>query len=109
MEGEPTSERLIDKSEVLETLRVKGFDDPETLALVTKWTIQQEAVVTEAGTSKATIEFNISRADLYVAGGDVDGAFECLEEARLQAYSENETELYGQIMAKMDELEGTGN
>jgi len=106
MEGIPNEERKIEQAEVIELLRTKGIDDPEVKELVTKWTIQQEALATEEGTAKASINFNISRSELYLAIGDVDGALEALEDARLQAHSENEIELYNQIMKKMDEIEG---
>jgi len=89
-------------------LRENGFEHPETRDLVIKWTEQQEALVTKENTSRASIVFNIERADLYLAVGDKEGALECLEDARMQSYQENESELYKQIMKKMDEIEERG-
>src|ERR1035437_8525305 len=106
MEELPNQERKIEKSEVIELLRTRGFEDPEVKESVTQWTIQREALVTQEGTATASIIFNMDRADLYLAIEDTEGALETLEDARLQAHQENEMELYNQIMAKMDEIEG---
>lgn len=106
MEGLPNQERKIKKSEVIELLKTRGLEDQEVKELVTQWTIQREALATEEGTAIASIIFNMDRADLYVAIGDIEGALEALEDARLQAHQENEMELYNQIMIKMDEIEG---
>ena len=106
MEGLPNQERKIEKSEVIELLKTRGFEDPEVKEFVTQWTLQREALVNQESTATASITLNMDRADLYVAIGDIEGALEALEDARLQAHQENETELYNQIMAKMDEIEG---
>ena len=107
MEDFPTlqnNQEKIEKAKVLELLRVNGYEHPETKEAVTKWTEQQEAIVTKENTGHARIAFEIERADLYLATGDTDGALECLEDARVQAHYENEDELYDQIMKKMDEV-----
>ncbi len=106
MEGTPNEEIKIEKAEVIEMLRTRGFDDLEVRSLVLEWTIQQETLVAIEYTARASITFNMDRADLYMAIGDTDGALQALEDARLQAHSEGETELYDRIMAKMDEMEG---
>jgi len=100
------SQEKIEKEKVLEMLRANGFEHPETREMVIKWTEQQETLATKENTGRATIIFNIERSDLYLAVGDKEGALECLEDARTQAHQENETELYDQIMKKMDEIEG---
>ena len=105
-EGVPSEERIIEQAEIIELLRARGVDDPEVKELVIKWTAQQEVLVTAEGTAKAQITFEINRAELYVACGDIGGALQCLEDARLQAHQEGETELYAQIVLKMDEVEG---
>jgi hypothetical protein len=104
METLPKQEK-IEKGKILEMLKANGSEHPETKALVIKWTEQQEALVNKENTNRAAIIFNIERSDLYIAAGDIAGALECLEDARLQAHQENETELYDQIMKKMDEME----
>ena len=101
----PNEERMIEQSAVIELLRTRGIDDPEVKEFVLKWTTQQETLATEAGTARASITFNISRSELYLAVGDKDGALQALEDARVQAHQEGEIELYNQIMIKMDEVE----
>lgn len=107
MEGAPNNENIgIETEELLKRLRSTGPEDPETKALVMQWTLEQEELVRRVNTSKATLMFNILRSDVYLAAGDSDGALECLEEARVQAYQENETTLYSMIMQKMDQIDG---
>jgi len=103
---ESSADKKIEKETVLEILRTKGPEDPETKVLVERWTAQQEDIATKENTGRAAITLNIERADLYLAVGDIEGALDCLEDARMQAYQENEKELYDQIMKRMDELEG---
>lgn len=111
MEGMPKPERgggreeKIEKATVVEFLKARGLEDPEALDMVLRWTRQQEAFVTAANTPAAAITFNTDRADLYLAVGDTAGALDALADARLQAYQENERELYNEIMKKMDEIE----
>lgn len=95
----------IEKEKVLEMLRANGFEHPETKDMVLAWTEQQETLVSKENTASARISFEIERSDLYVAIGDMDGALECLEDARTQAHQEDETELYDLIMNKMDEID----
>ncbi len=98
--------REIETSEVLDRLRVTGPEDPETMRIVIAWTLQQEELVRRVNTSKATTMFNILRSDVYLAAGDKAGALECLEEARMEAYQQDEETLYNMIIQKMDEIEG---
>lgn len=95
----------IEKEKVLEMLRANGFEHPETKDMVLAWTEQQETLVSKENTASARISFEIERSDLYVAIGDMDGALECLEDARMLASQEGEMELYHQIMNKMGEVD----
>ena len=108
MENFPSFENKIEKAEVLEMLRLNGFEHPETRSAVIKWTEQQEVLVTNENTAKARIYFEIERADLYIAVKDIEGALDCLEDVRIQAHQENEVELYNEIMKKMDEVSEIG-
>ena len=101
--GENDQEK-IKKEKVLEMLRTNGPDHPETRELVMRWTVQREIEVRKENTSRATIIFNIERSDLYIAGGDKNGAIECLEDALTQAVHENEKGLEKQIMKKLKSL-----
>ena len=65
----------------------------------------QEARAEHDDSGRASILLNVERSDLYVAIGDIDGALDCLESARIQAYQNNERELYDHIMEKMDSME----
>ena len=105
MEGIPNEERIIDKSEVVNEIKTKGIEGLGVKELVERWTIEQEKNVEQVGTAEASINFNIDRADLYLATGDKEGALEALEDARLQAYQEGNIELYNKIMTRMDEIE----
>ena len=86
------------KEKVLEMLKENGFEHDETKRLVMEWTIQQEKAVV---TIKDSIIFNISRADLYIAIGDIDGAEECLRDALLQTEQEGEIELRMSILERL--------
>jgi hypothetical protein len=99
-------ENKIEKATVLDLLRAKGFEDGEAKEAVMRWTEQREAEVNAINTSRAAIEFNIERAELYIAVGDKEGALDCLHDARMQAHQENEGALYADILEKMDEIEG---
>ncbi len=105
MEGIPNQERIIDKSEVMDEIKTKGIEGPGVRELIEQWTIQQEKIAEEFGTSESSINLNIDRADLYLATGDKEGALEALEDARLHAHQEGNLELYNKIMIRMDEIE----
>ncbi len=85
-------------------LKERGVEDPETKNLLDAWIQAEEDRVEKENTSLATIELNIKRGRLYFNAGYVDEAYESFEAARLQAWNENEEELYGKIMAEMDSL-----
>ncbi|QQR82188.1 hypothetical protein IPJ70_02785 [Candidatus Campbellbacteria bacterium] len=106
MEGPPKNEK-VEKKKVLEMLRDRGPQDSETMEAVFQWTQQQEALAVQDGTSRGHILFEIERADLYVAISDIEGALECLDDARLQAQQENFLDLYDQIVRKMNEIEAS--
>ena len=97
-----TGKEKIEKEKVLELLRTRGMEDSEAREAVMQWTLEREASVI---TSRDAIVFNIERADLYRAAGDIQGALECLEDARMQAHQEQEGGLFADIEKKMDELE----
>lgn len=86
-------------------LKTNGLGHPETMALVIKWTQEQEEKAEANGTPEARIDFEINRVDLYLAVGDTEGALGCLEDARIIALNEYNDELREQIEKKMDEIE----
>lgn len=92
-------------------LRVNGLEHFETKKMMLDWIKQQEALILKENVSgmdnnRADIIFDMERSDLYVAAGDIDGALDLLDGARQRALQGNEKEIYGQIMKKMDEIEG---
>ena len=103
-----TGKEKIEKEKVLEMLKTKGVEDPETKALVLEWTKEREVEVAKENTSRASIVFNIERSDLYVAANDIEGAIGCLESALTQAEHENEEELLKEILEKIEKLEEGG-
>lgn len=90
-------------------LRTKGVEDPETRALLIEWTERQEAQADARNVSRANIEVNVERGKLYAEGGYFEEALEVLEDARMQAFQENEHDLYDAIMQQMDAVEDEMN
>ena len=75
-----------EKQVVLDIIMRHGIDSPEAMQLILDWTKNREGRVQ---TPNDQIEFEIDRADLYIAAGDVEGAIECLEDALLIIINEN--------------------
>lgn len=98
--------REVAKSEVIDAIRAKGITDPDVMNLVIRWTEQEEEKVARENTSKAAIMLNIERVDLYVEAGDIDGAIQCLEQARYQAEQEREEGLLKEIELKLSFVSG---
>jgi hypothetical protein len=85
MENLPNPENnqeKIEKKKVLDALKEKGFEHPETQKLVFEWRRQQEVLVDSENTSKASIVFCIEMIDLYIAMNDIEEAWVCVNEAR---------------------------
>jgi len=98
------NQEKIEKVKLIEALQVNGSEHPETKALMIKWIKQRETEVEKENTSRATIVFNIDRADLYIAANDMEGALEHLEDTLMQTRQEGEKELGDQIRRKIKEL-----
>jgi hypothetical protein len=88
----------ITKEDVLAALQ---GNSPHAMDLVCAWTEQQEKLV---ATSRDAIILNISRADLYVAAGDREGAIDCLNDALYQARQEGENLLCKQIEERIVDI-----
>ena len=102
--GSPENKFVTDQ-EVIEALRAKGNEDPETRTLLLKWTEQNEAEASKTNTSKDNIECAVKQALLYKEAGYIEEALDTLEDARLAALNEEETDLYQQIVAIMDDTD----
>ncbi len=82
------SEGKIDKQKVVESLKAKGFEDPETMELVVKWTEQREHEVEQSGFFDERVLFELERSELYLAVGDTEGARECITDILTMALNE---------------------
>ncbi len=96
-------EGKIEKPILLDIIKTYGLGYIRTKEVILKWTEQKEK---EVVTSRDAILLNIERTDLYLAGGDTEGAIENLEDALTQADQENEIELQDQIITKIKEIKG---
>jgi len=106
MEQFPGQERpKIEKEEVLAAIRAKGIEDPEVKALILQWTKEREDERNRAQSARVVVQFEIDRADLYIAAGDIEGAIESLERASELAYGEREMDLRDTIEEKIERLE----
>jgi hypothetical protein len=101
-ETPPTLEFSTEEQELIENLRA---GTPEAREKLIAWTEAQEAIANGINTSRANIEMNLRRAKLYKAAGLQEEAWDVLENIRLQAYNENEIDLYQSAMSLMDEIE----
>ncbi|CAN5152145.1 hypothetical protein BH11PAT3_BH11PAT3_0680 [soil metagenome] len=103
MEEIPTPEAL-EKLTLIETLRAKGFEDVEVRELLRIWSIKKEQVAMEVGTREAQFDFEIERAEIYRDAGQREMAYEVLEDARIMAYLEGNTEYVKKIDSLIDSV-----
>lgn len=106
MERIPTPENSKSlEQRVIRLFKEKGLEDKEAKELLDAWLREQEAIAEKAANySLAVIELNIKRAGLYLAIGLREEALENLEDARVQAFQENRTELLEEINTKINKL-----
>lgn len=108
----PTQEGAkIEKQAVIETLRARGFEDPDVIKLVTEWTIQEETKVRSFEGHQLHIAQALSetqRAELYIVVGDTEGVRNCFKHALYIARQEEDKRLYGEVVTIIDEL-GVGD
>jgi len=93
----------ITDKELVEGLRSRSIDDPELHKLLEKWTEQEEKKVENK--PEATIRFNVRRGKLYAEAGYIEEALDTLEGARIQAFNEQRTELYNEIIDEMETMD----
>jgi hypothetical protein len=101
MEKSPSFESG-DSSEKLaaEILKEKGPQSPE----FQEWLTQEEAVVNEINTSRASVDLSIKLARVYYSAGFVDQAIESLNENREAAQGEGE-DLLKEVDNLLDRME----
>lgn len=91
------------EQKLIQGLKEKGAGDQEVQKLIQEWTIEEEGKV--GPTPADSTRFNIKRARVYFEGGYVDEALKVLEDARIQAFQQNEPELKEEIEREMDRME----
>ena len=92
---------------LIRLIQEKGMSDPEVVADIEEWTKNQEKIVESLPRPEPEIRFTIARAELYLVGGDREGAVDCLEDALRQADQEGRPDLYQEILNKLKEVESS--
>jgi hypothetical protein len=82
-------------------------DSPETKADFIKWCEEQESLVNESIDPDriAPIQFNIKRGRIFFLAELYEEAFENFDDARQQAYQQNQLKLVTEIESEMDQME----
>jgi hypothetical protein len=74
---------------LLESVREKGIDDPETLELFRAWTqseaVRIEQITDEIENTHARLDFEWNTAKIYARGGDTEEAISTLREGAYYA------------------------
>ncbi len=103
MEGVPNNES-VDRAQLVELLKTKGFEDPEARLLLNAWTKEQEDLVESLDVREAQITFELSRAQLYFDSGFMGDSLQTLYDALYVAQQENVPEQIKIVEKKMIEL-----
>ena len=94
------------KEEILAKLKEKGFEDPETQKAVLEWIAQREGEVKIEDTGKASVKFEFERIELYIAIGDMEGAYENAKYTYVSAVQEGMGDIVDKLLEMFPELEG---
>ncbi|MEK7512611.1 MAG: hypothetical protein AAB601_00230 [Patescibacteria group bacterium] len=108
----PSPERVDLKQRIIEGLRERGADDPETMELFRRWMDERirevERIPNAADNTayvRAQIGLNLERARIYLAAGRRDLALADFDDARLQAEQEGQEDLIRSIDDEVRPLE----
>ena len=101
----PTPEFSAEELALIDKLRNKGPEDPETRALLSVWFDREVELTNAANTGRANAEFTLKRAKLYYAAGFIDEAWENLEDLRRQATQEDALDLLQAAQDLMDQID----
>ena len=105
-EAEESGETL--KQRVIEALKAKGLEDPESIQIFTEWAKKQESQVESAGSieqsREAQVRFEMARADIYNEANFKEEATIALEDALTIATNEGNTSLQQEIEQKLNSL-----
>jgi hypothetical protein len=100
MEDFPSPEQN-EKQALIDVLKTKGLEDPESKELMIAWCEKKEAEVTAEGSREAQINFEIERAELYQESGNAEYAMSAFEDALMIAVNEGMEELVQKIEEKI--------
>jgi hypothetical protein len=104
MEQEPNQEK-IEKQKIIEMIKAKGSDDPETRELYVKW---YEGRLDEINKSEDPNHGNfllqIEISDMYLEANEPEIAFRNLEDILHQADQENNIELQEKVVKKLKSM-----
>jgi len=103
MEGTPNNES-VDRGQLVELLKTKGFEDHETQRILNAWTKEQEDLVESLGIREARITFELNRAQLYFDSGFMQDSMQALHDALYVAQQENLSDQIKLVEDKMGEL-----
>jgi hypothetical protein len=94
----------LSQDEILKNLREKGAEDAGTMTGLTSWLDSQQTRAEEDPTNRMYILVECARADFYIAIGDTDGAYDCLDAAAFKAQQEGHFDLLDSVEAKISAL-----
>lgn len=101
-----TLPQMTDDAELVATLKEGGVDDPAFHSMWGTWImIQRRLADASPDEDRARIEIDLKMADIYIAGGHVGLALECLESAREQAWQKHMDELDSEIGERIKRIE----
>ena len=90
----PSAEYFSEREQVLiNRLRAKGPEDPETRDLLTAWTEEGERDAEADPSVRGHIQFNLRRSRLYLAAGFHEAAIEGLKEVYYEAIQNRQEDL----------------
>lgn len=109
-ESFPTPENKKSREEILEALKTKGLEDPETkewlLAYIEESRLEVEKITSKKEHYRASIECSINNAQLFYEAGYIQEAFDDLVDTLEIAYQAGEDDLCEKIKTLLEEIEG---
>lgn len=88
---------------LIQMLKERGIEDPETKALLLAWADALEQKAQQSEGNQAYIQVDIEKGRLYAAAGYMEEAYHSFIAAREMAWNERLDELVAQIEQEMDE------
>ncbi len=103
-EGSPSPEGEVSRQEAVEAFRAFRGGDIEAKETFLKFVDEQEGKANEANNSLANIECSVELARIYFEAGFKEEALEELENSRIAAYQEHDSELISHIESLVDDI-----